>query len=283
MSAVGVRCGFIGGRFMTTNPDISRGLPKVPARPITTPAIGNLHPAIQFITATTGSWGIHHEMVVARRSGAAGVRWVLHVQQQRSPAAEPHDGRRPAIGARGARAVRLGCRSIARRRTATRQDAATHWTGRGVADAVGVSLSAVQRIWQVNRLQPYRIRTFKKSTDHHFGDLVVANFAWSSWPRFIGQIVQPLHRKSLPPRRYRDARDAEPLGDRQIAHALGRKQHDLRAHRVRTRDLAAPQPGRQIGTLVFSWLDANRRPSSHSAFPAPASEMEWLEISRTGQ
>jgi hypothetical protein len=46
--------------------------------------------------------------------------------------------------------------------------AATHWTGRMVAKAVGVSLSAVQRIWQANRLQPHRIRTFKKSNDPAF-------------------------------------------------------------------------------------------------------------------
>ena len=38
----------------------------------------------------------------------------------------------------------------------------THWTGRAVARAVGVSLRAVQRIWQAHRLQPHRIRTFKK-------------------------------------------------------------------------------------------------------------------------
>ena len=43
--------------------------------------------------------------------------------------------------------------------------AATHWTGRMVAKAVGVSLSAVQRIWHPNRLQPHRLRTFKKSND----------------------------------------------------------------------------------------------------------------------
>ena len=46
--------------------------------------------------------------------------------------------------------------------------AATHWTGRMVAKAVGVSLSAVQRIWQAHRLQPHRIRTFKKSNDPAF-------------------------------------------------------------------------------------------------------------------
>src|SRR5712691_8887417 len=35
---------------------------------------------------------------------------------------------------------------------------ATHWTGRMVAKAVGVSLRAVQRVWEANRLQPHRLR-----------------------------------------------------------------------------------------------------------------------------
>jgi hypothetical protein len=47
---------------------------------------------------------------------------------------------------------------------------ATHWTGRMVAKAVGVSLRAVQRIWEANRLQPHRVRTFKKSTDPAFAE-----------------------------------------------------------------------------------------------------------------
>ncbi len=46
--------------------------------------------------------------------------------------------------------------------------AATHWTGRGVAEVMGVSLRAVQRIWVANRLQPHRVRTFKRSTDPAF-------------------------------------------------------------------------------------------------------------------
>jgi transposase len=45
---------------------------------------------------------------------------------------------------------------------------ATHWTGRMVATAVGISLSAVQRIWEAHRLQPHRIRTFKQSNDPAF-------------------------------------------------------------------------------------------------------------------
>jgi hypothetical protein len=49
---------------------------------------------------------------------------------------------------------------------------ATHWSGRMVADAVGVSLRAVQRIWVAHRIQPHRIRTFKKSNDPAFADKV---------------------------------------------------------------------------------------------------------------
>jgi len=45
---------------------------------------------------------------------------------------------------------------------------ATHWTGRAMAKTVGISLRAVQRIWEAHRLQPHRIRTFKKSKDPAF-------------------------------------------------------------------------------------------------------------------
>jgi transposase len=45
---------------------------------------------------------------------------------------------------------------------------ATHWTGRAMAKAVGISLRSVQRIWQAHRLQPHRIRTFKRSNDPAF-------------------------------------------------------------------------------------------------------------------
>src|SRR5262245_18519560 len=39
---------------------------------------------------------------------------------------------------------------------------ATHWTGRGI------SLGSVQRIWQAHKLQPHRLRTFKRSRDPSF-------------------------------------------------------------------------------------------------------------------
>ena len=45
---------------------------------------------------------------------------------------------------------------------------ATHWTGRAMAKATGISLRSVQRIWEAHQLQPHRIRTFKRSRDPAF-------------------------------------------------------------------------------------------------------------------
>jgi transposase len=41
-----------------------------------------------------------------------------------------------------------------------------------MAGAVGISLRTVQRIWEAHRLQPHRIRTFKRSTDPAFAEKV---------------------------------------------------------------------------------------------------------------
>lgn len=45
---------------------------------------------------------------------------------------------------------------------------ATHWTGRAMAEATGLSLRTVQRIWATHDLQPHRVRTFKRSRDPEF-------------------------------------------------------------------------------------------------------------------
>src|SRR6516164_3044569 len=44
----------------------------------------------------------------------------------------------------------------------------THWTGRALAAAAGVSLRSVQRIWAAHGLTPHRVQTFKLSTDPRF-------------------------------------------------------------------------------------------------------------------
>ena len=47
-------------------------------------------------------------------------------------------------------------------------DEATHWTGRAMAAAAGISLRSVQRIWAAHGLQPHRVRGFKLSQDPAF-------------------------------------------------------------------------------------------------------------------
>jgi transposase len=45
---------------------------------------------------------------------------------------------------------------------------ATHWTGRAMAKASGISHRSVQRIWAAHGLQPHRVRLFKLSNDPQF-------------------------------------------------------------------------------------------------------------------
>ena len=73
-------------------------------------------------------------------------------------------GKKPLPAATVAKILALPCGKPPRQ--------ATHWTGRMVAKATGVSLRAVQRLWQANRLQPHRVRTFKTSTDPAFAEKV---------------------------------------------------------------------------------------------------------------
>ena len=45
---------------------------------------------------------------------------------------------------------------------------ATHWTGAMMAQATGISVSSVQRIWRAHGLQPHRVQQFKLSNDPQF-------------------------------------------------------------------------------------------------------------------
>jgi transposase len=45
---------------------------------------------------------------------------------------------------------------------------ATHWTGAMMAEASGISVSSVQRIWRQHGLAPHRVRRFKLSNDPDF-------------------------------------------------------------------------------------------------------------------
>jgi transposase len=48
----------------------------------------------------------------------------------------------------------------------------THWSTRTIAQAIGMSQSAISRIWRAFSLQPHRVETFKLSTDPFFVEKV---------------------------------------------------------------------------------------------------------------
>ena len=49
---------------------------------------------------------------------------------------------------------------------------ATHWSTRSMAEASGLSQTAISRIWRAFALQPHRTKTFKLSNDPQFIDKV---------------------------------------------------------------------------------------------------------------
>jgi len=70
---------------------------------------------------------------------------------------------------------------------------ATHWTGRAMAKAVGISLSSVQRIWRAHGLQPHRLRQFKLSRDPQFAAKLRDGFPSNSFDRalIVGLYIDP--------------------------------------------------------------------------------------------
>ena len=90
-----------------------------------------------------------------QRFAEAGVEGLLR-DKTRKP------GKAPIAAETTARVVALTCTEPPHQ--------ATHWTGRAMAKAIGISVGSVQRIWRKHKLQPHRLRTFKRSRDPGFGD-----------------------------------------------------------------------------------------------------------------
>jgi transposase len=88
-----------------------------------------------------------------RRFMAAGVEGVLH-DKTRKPGKAPVPD--PVVG-----------RLIARTLGAPPGET-THWTSRAMAEATGLAISTVQKIWRAHGLAPHRLRVFKLSRDPQF-------------------------------------------------------------------------------------------------------------------
>jgi transposase len=75
----------------------------------------------------------------------------------------PRPGRTPSIPTA---TVEL----ILHKTTREKPEAATHWSTRTLAKAVGVSKDTVQRIWSAHHLKPHLVKTFKVSNDPRFAE-----------------------------------------------------------------------------------------------------------------
>jgi transposase len=64
-------------------------------------------------------------------------------------------------------------RQVVTKTTTEKPPAATHWTARAMAKAVGIAVSSVQKIWQAHGLKPHQVRTFKLSNDPAFEEKLV--------------------------------------------------------------------------------------------------------------
>lgn len=76
-------------------------------------------------------------------------------------------------GARPAGATAALAAEIIRKTTTEKPPAATHWSLRTMAAALGTSPSMVQRVWKANGLQPHRTKTFKLSNDPQFAEKLI--------------------------------------------------------------------------------------------------------------
>jgi transposase len=75
----------------------------------------------------------------------------------------PRPGRTPAVSAE---TIDL----IVRKTTQEKPEAATHWSTRSMAKAVGVGKDTVQRVWAAHGLKPHLVKTFKVSNDPQFAE-----------------------------------------------------------------------------------------------------------------
>jgi transposase len=156
-----------------------------------------------------------------QRFAEAGVEGLLR-DKTRKP------GKPPIAADKAAQVVALTCTEPPHQ--------ATHWTGRAMAKAMGLSLRSVQRIWRAHQLQPHRLRTFKRSRDPAFATKLSA---------IVGLYVDPPAHAvvlSLDEKSQIQALDRTQPG---LPIKPGRCQtmtHDYKRHSLPSRKRGAPPP-----------------------------------------
>jgi transposase len=67
----------------------------------------------------------------------------------------------------------LSIQQVVTKATTEKPAAATHWSARAMARAVGIAVSSVQKIWKAHGLKPHLVRSFKLSNDPAFQETLV--------------------------------------------------------------------------------------------------------------
>jgi transposase len=118
----------------------------------------------RIILATADGLGT---LAIARRTGKSKPcvwRWQERFMREGVPGLLRDKTRKPGKAPLGEMTVRR----VVALTCAEPPGEATHWTGRAMAAVAGISLRSVQRIWAARKLQPHRVRTFKRSRDPAF-------------------------------------------------------------------------------------------------------------------
>jgi hypothetical protein len=83
-----------------------------------------------------------------------------------------------------------------------------------MAKAIGISMGSVQRIWRAHKLQPHRLRTFKRSRDPGFA---------AKLTDIVGLCVDPpAHAVVLSTKRARSRRSIAPSPDCRLSRGAAR-------------------------------------------------------------
>src|SRR3954466_14685035 len=124
---------------------------------------------------------------------------------------------------------------------------ATHWTGAAMANAAGISVSSVQRIWKAHGLEPHRVRRFKLSTDPEFVPKL---------RDIVGLYVDPpAHAVVLSVDEKSQALDRTQPGLPLKKGRAGTMTHDYKRHGTTTLFAALNVAD---GTLIGQWQDRHR-------------------------
>jgi hypothetical protein len=165
---------------------------------------------------------------------------------------------------------------------------ATHWTGQAMAQASGISLRPVQRIWGAQRLQPHRRRSFKRFNDPAFAEKVEDIVGLYMDPPMLTVVVS-IDKKSRIQALDRTLVQADLTGIQPRYRLLASTRYyaaavDATAQVIVAHDLINNAAAHDALAPLLDAVTANTEatPSKVSADSGYCSEANWADLNRRG-